>query len=181
MYRGINLIIRGKELNDAVELENKKKMLGKNRFTNMGTPMLVKGKKYNSPLDMTSDTKTLLHRYEILNKADKENKHNLTLLERGVMEGNEFLQLSKRKKKKPITNEVVEIDTQIISPYDDKFEKIIHYVDKYNIPYHRGGQKKSYRDLAHDIRDYEVKNVKKLMKLGLDKKYKEYGHYINIM
>lgn len=181
MYRGINLISRGKELKDAMELENKK-MLGKNRFTNMGTPMLVKGKKYNTLLqDMENQQKTLLHRYQILNKADKENKHNLTLLERGVMEGNEFLQLHKRKKKKPINNEVVEIDTHIITPYDDKFEKIIHYVDKYKIPYHSGGNRKSFKDLAHDIRDFEVKNVKKLIKLGLDKKYQEYGHYINIM
>jgi hypothetical protein len=178
MYRGINLIIRGKELNDAVELENKKKMLGKNRFTNMGTPMFGKNKKIQ---DLTSNTKTLLHRYEILNKAEKNNKENLTLLERGLMEGNDFLQLSKRKKKKPITNEIVEFDTKVISPYDDKFEKIIHYVDKYKIPYHSSAGKKSYRDLAHDVRDFEVKNVKKLIKLGLDKKYHEYGHYINIM
>jgi hypothetical protein len=116
-----------------------------------------------------------------MNKSDKNNKENLTLLERGLQEGNEFLQLNKKNKKKPNVNEVVEIGIQLATPYDDKYEKIIHYADKYKIPYHNSGFRKSYKDLAHSIRDFEVKNVKQIMKLGLDKKYHEYGHYINIM
>jgi len=35
--------------------------------------------------------------------------------------------------------------------------------------------------LAHNIRDFEIKHLKKIMKLGLDERYKEYGHYINVV
>jgi hypothetical protein len=125
------------------------------------------------------NTDTLLHRYEILKKREGTNKENLSLLERGFLEGNEFMKLN--KKKKPIVNETVEINIDVVKPYDDKFDKIIHYTDKYKIPYHENGSKKSYKQLAHDIHAFEMKHLKELMKKGIDAKYKEYGHYINIM
>lgn len=83
--------------------------------------------------------------------------------------------------KKPINENIIEEETINDRKQDDKFEKLIHYADKYKIPYHLGGIKKTYKDLAHNIRDFEFKHLKKLIKLGLDQRYKEYGFYINIV
>ena len=176
------LLARAKEIEDKLKLEEKKNILGKNKTTGM-KKNLLKNKVipfFNEDL-IEKNKKTLLHRYEIAKKNGENNKENLTLLERGLMEGNEYTKLGRHKRKKPIVNETVEIDLNVVAPYDDKFDKYIHYADKYKIPYHHNGMKKSFKDLAHDIHKYEMKHIKEIIKNGLDKKYKEYGHYINIV
>ena len=166
------LLLRAKELELKNKLESDR-MLGKNKYNDVGQNMLMKNKRRDET------EKTMIHRFEFLKKYDNSDKNNLSLLERKYQENNDLIKSN--RKKKPIKEEVVEIETNIIEPQDGKFEKLIHYADKYRIPYHLGGVKKSYKDLAHNIRDFEIKNLKKIMKLGLDERYKEYGHYINVV
>ena len=109
-----NLLLRQKELSDRKELEDKKFLLGKNKTTGLSRTMLKK----NIAEDKLD---TLLHRYEILKKREGLNKENLSLLERGFLEGNEFMKLG--KKKKPV-DKIVDVDVAILKPHDDKFEKI---------------------------------------------------------
>jgi hypothetical protein len=173
------LLNRAKELEQAVNLENKRVMLGKNKFTSMGKPLIQKGKE----ISVATEPETMFKRFNIAEQKEKNNRENLSLLEKGLMEGNEFIQLGKMKRKtKPVVvNETVEINFENVIPYDNRHEKLLHYAEKYRIPYSRGGVKKTLKDLAIDIHKYEMKNIKKLMKLGLDKKYKEYGHYLKLV
>jgi hypothetical protein len=166
------LLLRAKELELKNKLESDR-MLGKNKYNDVGQNMLMKNKRRDET------EKTMIHRFEFLKKYDNSDKNNLSLLERKYQENNDLIKSN--RKKKPIDEKVVEIEMNIVLPQDDKFEKLIHYADKYRIPYHLGGVKKSYKDIAHNIRDFEIKNLKKLMKLGLDQRYKEYGHYINVV
>jgi len=125
---------------------------------------------------------TLLEKYIETMDKDKSNKENLTLLERGLQQGNEYKKLEKKKKVVPAKVDTEQkIETDYSSPYDEKYEKILHYAEKYRIPFSRMGAKKSYKNLAEDIHKYEMKNLKHIMKNGLDKKYQEYGHYISII
>lgn len=131
-----------------------------------------------------SDKKELTLLEKMIDDAEraKNNKENLTLLERGLQEGNEFKKISRRKKAVPAKVDTEhKTDTEYTSPYDDKYEKYLHYAQKYNIPFSKSGNKKSYKDLAEDIHKYEMKNLKKILKSGMDKKYKEYGHYISVV
>ena len=173
------LLNRAKELEQAITLENKRVLLGKNKFTSMGKPLTQKGKE----ILVDNEPETLFKRFNIAEQKGKNNKENLSLLEKGLMEGNEYIQLGKMKRKtKPaIVNETVETNFENVIPYDNKHEKLLHYADKYRIPYSRGGVKKTLKDLAIDIHNYEMKHLKQLMKLGLDKKYKEYGHYLKLL
>ena len=181
MYKKNSLIARAKEIEDKLELENKKKLLGKNK--NLGVKKnLLKNKVipfFNEDL-IERNKKTLLHRYEIAQKKGEDTKENLTLLERGLMEGNDEIKLGRHKRKKPAVVEKIEINNEVV-PYDDRYEKYIHYIQKYNIPFLRAGIRKSFKDLANEIHRYEMKHKAKLVKQGLDSKYKEYGHYINIV
>jgi hypothetical protein len=173
------LLARAKEIQDKLELEDKKRLLGTNK--NLGVRKnLLKNKVipfFNEDL-IERNKKTLLHRYEI---AKKKGEENLSLLERGFMEGNELTKIGRHKRKKPAVVEKVEINNEVASPYDDRFDKYNYYIQKYNIPFFRNGLRKSFKDLANDIHKYEMKHKKILIKKGLDPKYKEYGHYINIV
>lgn len=181
MYKN-TLLARAKEIQDKLELEDKRKLLGINK--NLGVKKnLLKNKVvpfFNEDL-IERNKKTLLHRYEIAMKKGEDTKENLTLLERGLMEGNDEIKLGRNKRKKPAVVEKVEIKDGILAPYDDRYEKYIHYIQKYNIPFMRAGIRKSFKDLANEIHRYEMKHKAKLVKKGLDPKYKEYGHYINIV
>jgi dihydropteroate synthase len=125
--------------------------------------------------------KTLLHRYEIAKKKGVDTKENLTLLERGFMEGNELTKIGRHKRKKPAVIEKIEINVETITPYDDRFEKYNHYIQKYKIPFFSNGIRKSFKDLAYEIHRYEMRHKASLIKKGLDHKYKEYGYYINVV
>lgn len=60
----------------------------------------------------------------------------------------------------------------------EKYEKIIHFAERYRIPYTIAGYKKSYKELLDDIQKYELKNRKQLVKLGKEKKYDIYGLHL---
>lgn len=128
------------------------------------------------------DELTLLERYnEEIKKKDLD-KDNLTLLQKAIMEGNEYKKIQKKKKIIPAKVDTeIKVELELAAPYDDKFEKYLHYAEKYRIPFTKGGIKKSYKELAQEIHKYEMKNLKHILNSGLDKKYKEYGHYINVV
>jgi len=119
---------------------------------------------------------------QIINDAVK-NKENLSMLERMIDSNNDLIKLNRKKRKAvPARVDVEKKDIlENVLPYDEKYEKLIHYADKYRIPFSRAGFKKTYKDLAEDIHRYEMKNTKILVKNGLDKKYKQYGLYISII
>lgn len=60
----------------------------------------------------------------------------------------------------------------------DKFEKIIHFAERYRIPYTIAGHKKSYKELLDDIKNYELKHIKSIAKIGKEKKYDIYGLHL---
>ncbi len=119
---------------------------------------------------------------QIINDAVK-NKESLSMLERMIDSNNDLIKLNRKKRKAvPARVDVEKKDIlENVLPYDEKYEKLIHYAEKYRIPFSRAGFKKTYKDLAEDIHKYEMKNTKLLVKNGLDKKYREYGHYISIV
>ena len=137
---------------------------------------------------------TLLERGMLINNEARKEKivkptkniNDMSLLERSLAIENENKKAQKNmmnRKKKFIqqTNNKEKTETKFSSPHDDKFLKLLHYADKYRIPFTRGGIKKTYKNLAEDIHKYEMSNLKKIVSNGLDKKYKEYGHYINLI
>lgn len=172
------LLHRMEELENAVKLENKKILLGKNKNTSGSSSMLQIGLReggYKEP--------PLFTKYEQVLDKNALNKENLTLLERGYAEGNEFAKIRGRVRsvKPAIVNEIVETEYKNIKPYDDKYERLVYYAEKYRMPFMRAGAKKTLKELAQDIHKYEMKHIKMLMKMGLDKKYQEYGHYIKML
>jgi hypothetical protein len=173
-----NLIMRAKDLENAVSLENKKILLNNSRINNIGRSMLSKGSN-----GFEKQNPTLLSSQELFNKKEGSNKENLSLLERGLLEGNEFVKIhiKGRVNKPAVVNEVVETRYKNITPYDDRNDKLMHYVDKYNLPYSRAGVKKTMKELAEDVHRFEKKHLKALIKTGLDKKYKEYGNYVKLI
>jgi hypothetical protein len=105
---------------------------------------------------------------------DLKSKENLSLLERS--EGNDFTQLGKKINSKT--------KVEVVEPTDDYFnkvDKIYYYAVKYRLPFQQSGYKKTYKELAQDIKKYEVKYLKTLLDNGVDKKYDEYGLYITII
>ena len=106
----------------------------------------------------------------------KENKEEPTLLERAEQIANENKKI--RNKKLVPAREIEVIESQYIEPYNEKYNKLIYYAEKYRLPYFKGSMRKSFKDLAHDIHKYELKHRKKILKTGLDKTQKEYGFYI---
>jgi hypothetical protein len=81
------LLNRGKELEQAIALENRRVLLGKNKYTSMGKPLVNKGKE----LMMETEPETLFKRFDIAERKGINNKENLNLLEKGLMVGNEFI------------------------------------------------------------------------------------------
>lgn len=118
--------------------------------------------------------------YKFLEQAEekkddmiKETKKEKTLLEMAEDIG----KVKKEKKMKPAR--VIEIiESEYVVPYDEKYDKILHYAQKYKIKFFEAGRRKNYKDLAHDIHEFELKNKNKLLKQPLDKEYKEFGMYI---
>ena len=60
----------------------------------------------------------------------------------------------------------------------DKFEKIVHYAEKYRIGFTKAGHKTTFRELATDIEAYEKKRWQDILLHGKDTKYDEYGLFI---
>ena len=107
---------------------------------------------------------TLLEKMIDDSERAKKNKENLTLLERSLLQGNEFTKIIKKKKAVAAKVDTEhKTDTEYSSPYDDKYEKYLHYAEKYGIPFNRAGYKKSYKDLSEDIHKYEMKHLKRIL------------------
>ena len=161
-----NLITRSDELQDALKLEQSKILLGKHKLASRARNLLSNGYKEVSPFVVPKDSLIL--------QQEKKRREELPMLERDAEKLTEFIR--KERASRP-SNLVVQEFTNV-EPYDDKLEQLLYFADKYNIPYFRGGVRKSYADIASDVHKYEAKNKNKLKKLGLDKKYKIYGHYL---
>ena len=146
--------------------------------------MLSKGlrKNFNKQLTMLDKgAKNVKNDLSMLEKGVKNVKNDLTMLERGLANENETKMLQRKKKIIQPPAKEKKVMTELSSPHDDKFLKLQYYAGKYKIPFTRSGVKKSYKNLAEDIHKHEMLNIKNIIKNGLDKKYKEYGHYINII
>jgi hypothetical protein len=61
----------------------------------------------------------------------------------------------------------------------EKFEKIIHFAERYRIPYTKSGYKKTFTELLKEIKNYEGKHIKDIAKIGKDRKYDIFGLYIH--
>jgi len=173
------LIQRGEELNNAVELEKQKIMMGRNKYTGYDKTLLEKSREVLQPKD-----KSLFERYADMQEKNLKNFDSQSMFDRSPMVEKEiFSNLNKKKKRTKPANvgALVDVSGKDVGVYDDKNDRLLYYAEKYRIPFTRAGVKKSYKDLAMDIHKYEMKNVKALMKMGLDKKYKEYGHYISLL
>jgi hypothetical protein len=161
-----NLIERGKELQDALKLEQKKILLGKHKYASRAKNLLSNNYKEILPYYVPKDS--------LLIQAERKKREELPLIERDAEKQNEFIR--KEREARP-SNLIVQEFTNV-EPYDDKLERLLYFADKYRIPYFRNGIRKSYADIARDVHKYEAVNKNKIKKLGLDKKYKIYGHYI---
>jgi hypothetical protein len=183
MYTRENLLLRAKELEKAVETENAKILLGRNKTTGMRKTMVKKAKEDEDKFLKFIENKsnTLFDRYNVLQEKEAKEKQNLSMLERDIANGNEYMKLGRRQRKNPSVGQVVDTEGTYAVEHDDKLDKIIHYAEKYNIKFSNGFGKKSFKELVKEIHAYEMRNIKKLKKLGLDKKYHEYGMYINIV
>lgn len=178
MHSEGTLLKRAKELEMQVELENKKILLGRHKNISKGRTLLQKGFSENSNFNKELDNPsgTLFKRYEELETQNKKDRDRMTLLERSLFDRNEFVKLNKRKTEP--AKIVEQIDGKITEEKDDKYPRILHYALKYRIPLVSSGVKNSYKDLVNKIHKFEMKNLKSIMRGGLDKKYKEYGLYI---
>lgn len=53
-----------------------------------------------------------------------------------------------------------------------------YYAKKYKIQLHKDGHKKTARELALDIHKYEMRNINRIVKKGIDKNTGQLGMYI---
>jgi hypothetical protein len=161
-----NLIERGKELQGALKLEQSKILLGKHKYASRGRNLLSNSYKEVLPYYVPKDS--------LLIQAERKKKEELPLLERDAEKLTEFI----RKERASRPSNLIVQEFYEVEPYDDKLERLLYFADKYRIPYFRNGIRKSYKDIARDVHKYEMVNKNKIKKLGLDKKYKIYGHYL---
>jgi hypothetical protein len=168
-----DLLARAREL--EIQAKNDEYLLGKNKRKSRGENLINKGKQMEK---MNEEQKkrflfVLDKERQILENRAKENRH---LLEKSMEDGVEFMKLGKKKKHKPV--EVIDIDK---IQYDGDIpltDKIIHYSEKYRIPYIRSGIRKTLKELEIEIQNFEKKFLKQILNNGKDKKYQEYGLFI---
>jgi hypothetical protein len=98
----------------------------------------------------------------------------------------DMLEKETKKKKFNIFGDYVQPKTEIIGaleydPSTDRermMKKYDYYARKYKIPLLIEGKKRTMKEIASDIHKYEMKNIKKLMRQGIDINTKEIGMYI---
>ena len=75
------LLKRAKELEQAVELEKQRVMLGKNKNNTTGKTLLKKAQDLENKYlnDLEKQTDTLFHRFKIAEEKNKNNKDNILL------------------------------------------------------------------------------------------------------
>ena len=87
---------------------------------------------------------------------------------------NEIFKPKKEREHLPKVVLIEEIDEE--DP--DKFEKIIHFAQRYRIPYVKSGYKKSFAELLKEIKQYEQKYIKEITRIGKDRRYDIYGLHL---
>jgi hypothetical protein len=169
----LDLLQRGKEL--EIQAQNENYMLGKNKAKLRGENLLQKGKRIEK-IDEEQKKRFLFlldKERQILEARSKENRN---LLEKSMEEGVEFMKLGKIKKHKPV--EVIDVEKLELDGDIPKTDKVIHYSEKYRIPYIRSGIRKTLKELEIEIQNFEKKYLKQILNDGKDKKYREYGLFI---
>jgi hypothetical protein len=139
------------------------------------------------PSDPPKKIKTLL------DKAATLEKKSLTLLEefdRRIKDPEKsMLELgltidnkpdNKKKRRRKIVEDKIDVVVRENSD-EDPHEKLLYFAKKYLInPVGQSG-KKTYKQIADEVYKYEIKNRKKLIHEGVDKKYIDYGYYIKLV
>ena len=169
----INLLQRAREL--EVQSKNDDYLIGKNKSKLRGENLLDRGKRIDK-VDEAQKKRFLFlldKERQILEMKAKENRD---MFQKSMEEGVEFMKLGKKKKYKPV--EVIEVEKLEEDGEIPKYEKIIHYAEKYRVPFMRSGIRKSYPELEKEIQSFEKKFLKQLLGNGKDKKYNEYGLFI---
>jgi hypothetical protein len=169
----LDLLQRGKEL--EIQAQNENYMLGKNKAKLRGENLLEKGKRIEKINEEQKKRFLFLldKERQILEARSKENRN---LLEKSMEDGVEFMKLGKKKKHKPV--EVIDVEKLELDGDIPKTDKVIHYVEKYRIPYIRSGIRKTLKELEIEIQSFEKKFLKQILNNGKDKKYREYGLFI---
>jgi hypothetical protein len=168
-----NLLERAREL--EVQSQNDAYLLGKNKAKPKGENLLLKGERINKVSDAQKKRFMFLldKEQQILEMKSKENRD---LFQKSMEQGVEFMKLGKKKKYKPV--EVIDVEKLEEDGEIPKYEKIIHYAEKYRIPFMKSGLRKNYPELEKEIQSFEKKFLKQLLGSGKDKKYGEYGLFI---
>ena len=169
----VDLIQRAREL--EIQAKNDDYLLGKNKAKKKGENLLLKAKRIEKVDDATKKRFMFLldKEQQILEMKSKENRD---LFQKSMEQGVEFMKLGKKKKYKPV--EVIDVEKLEEDGEIPKYERIIHYAEKYRIPFMKSGIRKSYPELEKEIQSFEKKYLKQLLGNGKDKKYGEYGLFI---
>jgi hypothetical protein len=169
----IDLLERAREL--ELQAKNDDYMIGKNKAKLRGTDLLQRGKQLEKIDEATKKRFMFLldKERQVLEMRAKENRD---LFQKSMEEGVEFMKLGKKKKYKPV--EVIDVEKLQEDGEVPKFEKIIHYAEKYRVPFMKSGIRKTYPELEKEIQKFEKKFLKQILGTGKDKKYGEYGLFI---
>jgi hypothetical protein len=169
----IDLLQRAREL--ELQAKNDDYMIGKNKAKLRGTDLLQRGKQLEKIDDAVKKRFMFLldKERQVLEMRAKENRD---LFQKSMEEGVEFMKLGKKKKYKPV--EVIDVEKLQEDGEIPKYEKIIHYAEKYRIPFMKSGLRKNYPELEKEIQSFEKKFLKQILGSGKDKKYGEYGLFI---
>ena len=168
-----NLLQRAREL--EIQAENDSYLIGKNKAKPKGENLLLKADRINKVSDAQKKRFMFLldKEQQILEMKSKE---NIDMLQKSLMSGVEFMKLGKKKKYRPV--EVLDVGKLEEDGEIPKYEKIIHYAEKYRVPFMKSGIRKNYPELEKEIQSFEKKFLKELLGNGKDKKYGEYGLFI---
>ena len=168
-----NLLERAREL--EIQAQNDSYMVGKNKAKPRDENLLSKGERINKVADAQKKRFMFLldKEQQILEMKSKENRD---LFQKSMEQGVEFMKLGKKKKYKPV--EVIDVEKLQEDGEIPKYEKIIHYAEKYRIPFMKSGLRKNYPELEKEIQSFEKKFLKQILGSGKDKKYGEYGLFI---
>lgn len=168
-----DLIQRARELEQLAK--NNEYLLGKNKTKLRGEDLIAKGKRLEK-MDKAQRERYLFVLDKERQILEQKSRDNLNLMQKSMEAGVEFMPLGKKKKYRPV--QVIDVEKLEEDGDIPKFEKIIHYAEKYRIPFVHFGVKKSYGDLEKEIQKFEKKFLKQIAQTGKDKKYGEYGLYI---
>jgi hypothetical protein len=168
-----DLIQRAREL--ELEAKNNDYLIGKNKTKLRGEDLIAKGRRLEK-VDEAQKKRFMFLLDKERQILEQKSKDNLNLIQKSMEEGVQFMPLGKKKKYRPV--QVIDVEKLEEDGDIPKFEKIIHYAEKYRIPFVHFGMKKSYGDLEKEINKFEKKFLKQIAQTGKDKKYGEYGLYI---